>query len=107
MIRRPPRSTLFPYTTLFRSIVPAHMTEPGRTRRLSVWQVCVRSMLQLPENTGAPAVLLIVTVSPRLSVRRNVYLVAGNARSDTAAKSALGKDWFLNCGTLLLAGVLD
>src|SRR3712207_7242921 len=24
MIRRPPRSTLFPYTTLFRSIVPAH-----------------------------------------------------------------------------------
>src|SRR3712207_7079467 len=24
MIRRPPRSTLFPYTTLFRSFVPAH-----------------------------------------------------------------------------------
>src|SRR2546426_3202640 len=24
MIRRPPRSTLFPYTTLFRSEVPAH-----------------------------------------------------------------------------------
>src|SRR2546426_7284817 len=24
MIRRPPRSTLFPYTTLFRSIVAAH-----------------------------------------------------------------------------------
>src|SRR5260370_38247820 len=24
MIRRPPRSTLFPYTTLFRSDVPAH-----------------------------------------------------------------------------------
>src|SRR3712207_8441694 len=24
MIRRPPRSTLFPYTTLFRSCVPAH-----------------------------------------------------------------------------------
>src|SRR2546428_4103931 len=25
MIRRPPRSTLFPYTTLFRSIVGAHL----------------------------------------------------------------------------------
>src|SRR3712207_8766442 len=25
MIRRPPRSTLFPYTTLFRSYVPAHV----------------------------------------------------------------------------------
>src|SRR2546425_6629445 len=28
MIRRPPRSTLFPYTTLFRSIVPAHQIVP-------------------------------------------------------------------------------
>src|SRR5258705_8994621 len=26
MIRRPPRSTLFPYTTLFRSIAPAWLT---------------------------------------------------------------------------------
>src|SRR2546430_3082173 len=26
MIRRPPRSTLFPYTTLFRSIVPCAVT---------------------------------------------------------------------------------
>src|SRR5947208_7595600 len=24
MIRRPPRSTLFPYTTLFRSVLPVH-----------------------------------------------------------------------------------
>src|SRR5258708_10881841 len=33
MIRRPPRSTLFPYTTLFRSIVewlPNHIVEIGR-----------------------------------------------------------------------------
>src|SRR2546426_6961087 len=28
MIRRPPRSTLFPYTTLFRSLVLAHRREP-------------------------------------------------------------------------------
>src|SRR3712207_8274918 len=27
MIRRPPRSTLFPYTTLFRSNLPPHPTE--------------------------------------------------------------------------------
>src|SRR5205085_6989309 len=35
MIRRPPRSTLFPYTTLFRSRepqVPVHPVQPG-TRR--------------------------------------------------------------------------
>src|SRR2546422_5858962 len=29
MIRRPPRSTLFPYTTLFRSLLPPH--DPGRS----------------------------------------------------------------------------
>src|SRR5206468_5795023 len=29
MIRRPPRSTLFPYTTLFRSIVPVYDLELG------------------------------------------------------------------------------
>src|SRR2546425_2086511 len=29
MIRRPPRSTLFPYTTLFRSL-PERVAEPGR-----------------------------------------------------------------------------
>src|SRR3712207_8059917 len=29
MIRRPPRSTLFPYTTLFRSLLPLHL-ERGR-----------------------------------------------------------------------------
>src|SRR3712207_7345485 len=29
MIRRPPRSTLFPYTTLFRSNNPALIGEPG------------------------------------------------------------------------------
>src|SRR3712207_7412374 len=30
MIRRPPRSTLFPYTTLFRSIVERWRLRPGR-----------------------------------------------------------------------------
>src|SRR2546426_2581971 len=29
MIRRPPRSTLFPYTTLFRSLVGGKLMEPG------------------------------------------------------------------------------
>src|SRR2546427_4417093 len=33
MIRRPPRSTLFPYTTLFRSPVPAHRGSDRMGRR--------------------------------------------------------------------------
>src|SRR5947207_6256538 len=32
MIRRPPRSTLFPYTTLFRSHTPGATRARGRTR---------------------------------------------------------------------------
>src|SRR5256885_9966516 len=35
MIRRPPRSTLFPYTTLFRSPLPA---EPGVSSVRLIWQ---------------------------------------------------------------------
>src|SRR5690606_42071501 len=40
MIRRPPRSTLFPYTTLFRSSFPGERTKssyPGRVRSLTCW----------------------------------------------------------------------
>src|SRR5688572_32180815 len=36
MIRRPPRSTLFPYTTLFRSAACLREERPGRRRRHGV-----------------------------------------------------------------------
>src|SRR2546425_6791553 len=35
MIRRPPRSTLFPYTTLFRSSIP----EKGSSRRMNLGEI--------------------------------------------------------------------
>src|SRR5260370_6025501 len=38
MIRRPPRSTLFPYTTLFRSTGTASTHWPGFLACLSIWQ---------------------------------------------------------------------
>src|SRR3712207_6919401 len=37
MIRRPPRSTLFPYTTLFRSCNPVGMS----CQRYDGWRVCL------------------------------------------------------------------
>src|SRR2546422_1632825 len=38
MIRRPPRSTLFPYTTLFRSIYKElNQADESRLRRIDVW----------------------------------------------------------------------
>src|SRR3712207_6883551 len=36
MIRRPPRSTLFPYTTLFRSEPPREQQEPAERERVGV-----------------------------------------------------------------------
>src|SRR2546427_12602951 len=41
MIRRPPRSTLFPYTTLFRSVVGQRHAVPGGDRPDLVKAVCV------------------------------------------------------------------
>src|SRR3712207_8222930 len=46
MIRRPPRSTLFPYTTLFRSHDPVNLSERGL-------QVGVRSV-DLDERASLP-----------------------------------------------------
>src|SRR2546427_5382483 len=65
MIRRPPRSTLFPYTTLFRSLpLPAQfLNESNRLagiaragisyRLISLWPINKRSGPKTPfENTG-------------------------------------------------------
>src|SRR3712207_9142390 len=42
MIRRPPRSTLFPYTTLFRSAVLTSMDQPLSPRQRTVVPVGLR-----------------------------------------------------------------
>src|SRR5436190_6039950 len=42
MIRRPPRSTLFPYTTLFRSFYGVPLRIPGRTNDADLRQEQVR-----------------------------------------------------------------
>src|SRR2546422_8345816 len=50
MIRRPPRSTLFPYTTLFRSCLP-----PSRSRRLGFLALLAQPLhVRGPEQAQAP-----------------------------------------------------
>src|SRR3712207_8693418 len=80
MIRRPPRSTLFPYTTLFRS--PAQMY--GRTLAASLAAgnatvlkpaeeaclSCVR-LTQLAQEVGFPAGAINVVTGDRKSTRLN------------------------------------
>src|SRR2546430_11996625 len=56
MIRRPPRSTLFPYTTLFRSRRPSSTGSPLRTPTS-------------PRSAGSSASTRCLRASPRASVR--------------------------------------
>src|SRR2546430_12004104 len=46
MIRRPPRSTLFPYTTLFRSLGPAGEDQDIVGERVLAWQQRADVLLQ-------------------------------------------------------------
>src|SRR3712207_8070177 len=47
MIRRPPRSTLFPYTTLFRSLLAVGLARPLRDAGGLLQEVCRRRRLRL------------------------------------------------------------
>src|SRR2546427_5390835 len=60
MIRRPPRSTLFPYTTLFRSIVR------GDERRQ-----LVRAVQPFQQLEHSPSILLVQISGDRKSTRLN------------------------------------
>src|SRR2546430_4647601 len=54
MIRRPPRSTLFPYTTLFRSPLNANTLTPALAIAAAAWS-WVLKILQLAQRTEAPS----------------------------------------------------
>src|SRR3712207_7406411 len=58
MIRRPPRSTLFPYTTLFRS-TPMHLERLART----YWKYLSRVTLGLVRVAYTPAERFVVLVA--------------------------------------------
>src|SRR3712207_8180770 len=57
MIRRPPRSTLFPYTTLFRSSAHAHHDIEGQ-RRMVTFRGALRSALRIFLLSGLGALVL-------------------------------------------------
>src|ERR1043165_8500913 len=66
MIRRPPRSTLFPYTTLFRSVLPLddEVVLPGMVVPLDLNDADVRAAVEAAQaaartEPGKPRVLLV------------------------------------------------
>src|SRR2546422_7620374 len=67
MIRRPPRSTLFPYTTLFRSEITVHQARGRRRQSLLVGLTCpdrFRVLVDVSEPSAAQS-------SDRKSTRLN------------------------------------
>src|SRR3712207_7741490 len=63
MIRRPPRSTLFPYTTLFRSVAAADHTSRLSPRRLTFSSPLSPDALSSPMNTT------VATPRPKIASR--------------------------------------
>src|SRR5258708_36374089 len=98
MIRRPPRSTLFPYTTLFRSHRTAAQPDAGRERRLieiaqrhvlgdaHAWHARVPERL-LGQTEGA--------MQPNFSARRGIeFAVDMDSTRDRLALADQGFDQF-------------
>src|SRR5260221_2294279 len=78
MIRRPPRSTLFPYTTLFRSRTVGLVGESGSGKTTVAMMV-----MRLVEASGGEArlqgtELLGLTAAPMLAVRPRIQIVVQN-----------------------------
>src|SRR3712207_8123540 len=82
MIRRPPRSTLFPYTTLFRSRLWAVLAEVGLTG------VVQRSSRGLDVAVGDDGVLLSGGERQRLAIARSLLARPALDRKSTRLNSS-------------------
>src|SRR3989454_10874813 len=73
MIRRPPRSTLFPYTTLFRSVSPGHtVTMPKQFVRLAGTRATGRSF---DDRVGSTAQILALRHLDRAALKHQVIFI--------------------------------
>src|SRR3712207_8194808 len=73
MIRRPPRSTLFPYTTLFRSgnIILPRKYDPSDGVSAEIGDLAVRNALLVTEEGERASLVVSVVNSDRKSTRLN------------------------------------
>src|SRR3712207_9004454 len=70
MIRRPPRSTLFPYTTLFRSLSGSHPALAERLLEIALGPFRSRGFLFIPDVARDPRLAGLDDVLAETGVRR-------------------------------------
>src|SRR5689334_24839306 len=95
MIRRPPRSTLFPYTTLFRSVVVLHLAHPLDAERLPR-EILARAPATLATGHAASLTFRSCPVPPGVVLQR----VLTERRSEEHT-SELQSQFHLVCRLLL------
>src|SRR2546430_5443359 len=85
MIRRPPRSTLFPYTTLFRSptFLTLSATPPARLASLPVWKSYASSMSRPRSEEHTSELHSQSNLVCRLLLEKKKKLSSLTAASDT------------------------
>src|SRR2546427_8412508 len=96
MIRRPPRSTLFPYTTLFRSSAPFDVRRYGAdsTGKRDSTAAFNDAFLAASREPGAT-----------VCASRGVYRITGSLAIDTNKVGFDGQGCMLDCSTLTRGSV--
>src|SRR2546430_8461946 len=77
MIRRPPRSTLFPYTTLFRS--PSTQSKTS-TRSCGIWWIGKHGRCRRGGRRSASCTACVHTRSPKSSDRKSTRLNSSHSQ---------------------------
>src|SRR5256885_3409886 len=82
MIRRPPRSTLFPYTTLFRSVLPLSRQKKGRPAAPQT-QTCFSACPKDRKSTRLNSSHLVISYAVFCLKKKNDRNHTGLGQEDT------------------------
>src|SRR5258708_27789500 len=92
MIRRPPRSTLFPYTTLFRSLEEARQTTPERAAALHAERAAVLEIEGRVDEAVQACAQALALAGVDLAVLRRLARLPLRRGGPAAAPAGLGED---------------
>src|SRR5256885_14946064 len=105
MIRRPPRSTLFPYTTLFRSAAESPVTWPRQVPPLALTPSCWMSPAEWRQRLVSPGAQAAMLVDVRPAQHRRATPIAQALQMDLPQLQ--GKRFLMQEEVILLGTGLD